>query len=59
MPPYRTITSNEEPKQFVTARKIVCDNHGVTVVKIDEKVFEDAQVNSVIGIYLSPSLISF
>ncbi|MCZ8027865.1 MAG: Eco57I restriction-modification methylase domain-containing protein [Microcystis sp. LE19-10.1B] len=35
-------------KQFVTARKIVCDNHGVTVVKIDEKVFEDAQVNSVI-----------
>ncbi len=32
-------------KQFVTARKIVCDNHGVTVVKIDEKVFEDAQVN--------------
>ena len=35
-------------KQFVTAREIVCDNHGVTVVKIDEKVFEDAQVNSVI-----------
>jgi hypothetical protein len=35
-------------KQFVTARKIVCDNHGVTVVKIDEKVFEDAQVDSVI-----------
>ncbi|MBC7407678.1 MAG: Eco57I restriction-modification methylase domain-containing protein, partial [Arcicella sp.] len=35
-------------KQFVTARKIVCDNHGVTVVKIDGKVFEDAQVDSVI-----------
>ena len=35
-------------KQFVTARKIVCDNHGVTVVKIDEKVFDDAQVDSVI-----------
>ena len=35
-------------KQFVTARKIVCDNHGVTVVKIDDKVFEDAQVDSVI-----------
>ena len=35
-------------KQFVTSRKIVCENHGVTVVKIDEKVFEDAQVDSVI-----------
>ena len=35
-------------KQFVTARKIVCDNHGVTVAKIDDKVFEDAQVDSVI-----------
>lgn len=35
-------------KQFVTARKIVCHNHGVTVVKIDDKVFEDAQVDSVI-----------
>lgn len=35
-------------KQFVAARKIVCDNHGVTVVKIDDKVFEDAQVDSVI-----------
>ena len=35
-------------KQFVTARKIVCDNHGVTVVKMDDKVFEDAQVDSVI-----------
>lgn len=35
-------------KQFVIARKIVCDNHGVTVVKIDDKVFEDAQVDSVI-----------
>ncbi|MBU1635677.1 Eco57I restriction-modification methylase domain-containing protein [bacterium] len=35
-------------KQFVTARKIVCDNHGVTVVKIDDKVFDDAQVDSVI-----------
>lgn len=35
-------------KQFATARKIICDNHGVTVVKIDDKVFEDAQVDSVI-----------
>ncbi|MDI9357846.1 MAG: TaqI-like C-terminal specificity domain-containing protein [Phycisphaerales bacterium] len=35
-------------KQFVTARKIVCENHGVSVVKIDDKVFEDAQVDSVI-----------
>jgi len=35
-------------KQFVVARKIVCENHGVTVVKIDDKVFEDAQVDSVI-----------
>ena len=35
-------------KQFVIAREIVCKNHGVTVVKIDDKVFEDAQVDSVI-----------
>jgi hypothetical protein len=35
-------------KQFVTAREIVCKNHGVTVVKIDGKVFEEAQVDSVI-----------
>ena len=35
-------------KQFVEARRIVCENHGVTVVKIDDKVFEDAQVDSVI-----------
>lgn len=35
-------------KQFVTSRKMVCNNHGVTVVKIDDKVFEDAQVDSVI-----------
>ena len=35
-------------KQFLTARKIVCENKGVSVVKIDEKVFEDAQVDSVI-----------
>ena len=35
-------------KQFITARKIICNNHGVTVVKIDDKVFEDAQVDSVI-----------
>lgn len=34
-------------KQFVTARKIICDNHGVTIVKIDDKVFE-AQVDSAI-----------
>lgn len=35
-------------KQFVLARKIICDNHGVSVIKIDDKVFEDAQVDSVI-----------
>ncbi|HED38746.1 MAG TPA: class I SAM-dependent DNA methyltransferase, partial [Ignavibacteria bacterium] len=35
-------------KQFVMARKIICDKHGVTVVKIDDKVFEDAQVDSAI-----------
>lgn len=35
-------------KQFVVAREMVCKNHGVTVVKIDDKVFEDAQVDSVI-----------
>ena len=35
-------------KQFVTARKIICTDHAVTVVKIDDKVFEDAQVDSVI-----------
>ncbi len=35
-------------KQFVIARKIACDNNGVTIVKIDDRVFEDAQVDSVI-----------
>jgi len=35
-------------KQFATTRRIVCENGGVTVVKIDDKVFEDAQVDSVI-----------
>lgn len=35
-------------KQFVSARKLICENHGVTIVKIDDKVFEDAQVDSVI-----------
>jgi len=35
-------------KQFVTARKFVCENHGVSIVKIDDKVFDKAQVNSVI-----------
>jgi hypothetical protein len=35
-------------KQFIKARRIICENHGVTVVKIDDKVFEDAQVDSVI-----------
>ena len=35
-------------KQFVIARKIVCENHGVSIVKIDDKVFEGAQVDSVI-----------
>ena len=35
-------------KQFITARKIICENHGVTVVKIDDKVFDASQVDSVI-----------
>jgi hypothetical protein len=35
-------------KQFITARSMICDNHSVSVVKIDEKVFETAQVDSVI-----------
>jgi len=35
-------------RQFVEARKLLCVNHGVTVIKIDDKVFEDAQVDSVI-----------
>jgi len=35
-------------KQFKKARKIICKNHNVEVVKIDDKVFSDAQVDSVI-----------
>ena len=35
-------------RQFSTARKIVAKNHNVTVVKIDDKVFDEAQVDSVI-----------
>ena len=35
-------------KQFIIARQIVCNDGGVIVVKIDEKIFEEAQVNSVI-----------
>jgi hypothetical protein len=35
-------------KQFVAVRKLICTNHGVIVVKIDEKVFEEAQVDSII-----------
>ncbi|SHG02630.1 Eco57I restriction-modification methylase [Mariniphaga anaerophila] len=35
-------------KQFVTARKMLCENQSVLVVKIDEKVFENAQVDNVI-----------
>ncbi|MCZ8238223.1 MAG: Eco57I restriction-modification methylase domain-containing protein [Leptospiraceae bacterium] len=35
-------------KQFALARKKICENHGVSVIKIDNKVFEDAQVDSVI-----------
>jgi len=34
--------------QFSTARRIVAENHNVTVVKIDDKVFDEAQVDSVI-----------
>jgi len=35
-------------KQFITARRMICENHSVSVVKIDEKVFETAQVDNVI-----------
>ena len=35
-------------KQFVTARKMLCEKQSVLVVKIDEKVFENAQVDNVI-----------
>lgn len=35
-------------KQFALARRIFCENHGVNVIKIDEKVFDEAQVDSVI-----------
>ena len=35
-------------KQFAVARKLMCDKHGVTITKIDEKVFEEAQVDSAI-----------
>ncbi|MBA3634031.1 MAG: Eco57I restriction-modification methylase domain-containing protein [Acidobacteria bacterium] len=35
-------------KQVVYARKIVCESHNVNVLKIDDKVFDNAQVNSVI-----------
>ena len=35
-------------KQFTVARKIICQDSDVTIVKIDEKVFDKAQVNSVI-----------
>jgi len=35
-------------KQFATARKLVCDRQSVLVIKIDEKVFENAQVDNVI-----------
>jgi len=35
-------------KQFVVARKMICKDHNVSVVKIDDKVFEESQVDSVI-----------
>jgi len=35
-------------KQFKEARKIVCEKHNVKVLKIDDKVFSDAQVDSVV-----------
>jgi hypothetical protein len=35
-------------KQFSVARKLMMDKHGVTVTKIDDKVFEEAQVDSAI-----------
>jgi hypothetical protein len=39
-------------KQFVTARKLICNNHhSVNISEIVDKVFEEAQVNSVIVIY--------
>jgi adenine-specific DNA-methyltransferase len=45
-------------KQFAVARKMICDKHGVTVVKIDDKVFDEAQVNSVIVENYLPIIIS-
>jgi len=35
-------------KQFAVARKMICERHGVSVVKIDDKVFDEAQVDNVI-----------
>ena len=35
-------------KQFKQTRKILCENHSVEVLKIDDKVFNEAQVDSVI-----------
>jgi type I restriction-modification system DNA methylase subunit len=35
-------------KQFKQARKLICENHNVVVLKIDDKVFDEAQVDSVI-----------
>ena len=35
-------------KQFVIARKILCENQSVLVVKIEEKIFENAEVDNVI-----------
>ena len=35
-------------KQFSYARKLLCDNRNVEVVKINDKVFDEAQVDSVI-----------
>lgn len=41
-------------KQFAFARKLLCDNHNVTIAKIDDKVFDEAQVNSaIVGNYIS------
>jgi adenine-specific DNA-methyltransferase len=41
-------------KQFVFARKLISENHDVTVVKIDDRVFDNAQVNSAIVESYSP-----
>jgi hypothetical protein len=44
-------------KQFAYARKLICENKNVEVVKINDKVFDEAQVDSVIVSNFSNSCI--